>query len=356
MMKIMKYDAKICKIMLIMAVWCGICCSCKKPFSINADYEDIPIVYAVFNSEDSVHYIKVYKSFLTEDNVKEAARDWHNISYADSIEVYVEEYNSHTDKLLRTVRFDTTTAIAKDSGLFAYPYQILYRGNMSMHVGNYYKLKIYNSYTQKMVEGEVLPVDSVALLYPKRNVNPPTLLSLPYTSDIYMNFTAAANAYMYSVKVLYYYSEQMRDSLVLGGNVVEWDFGSVDGTGVAKTYSTGYYKSDMFFRTIANKIKDNPQVAKRYTDSLVIQVEAMNESVYKYALAHKPSSGINQEQGNYTNLTAYDVNTNTKKMVLGIVGTKSVTKFHYDDLATPGTRDSLVYGQHTKHLRFSYTH
>lgn len=356
MAKMMINEAKMCKMILILAVLCGICCSCQKSFSINADYEDIPVVYAVFNSEDSVHYIKVYKSFLTDGSVEEAAQDWHNISYADSIDVYVEEYNARTDKLLRTVHFDTTTAIAKDSGYFAYPYQILYKGYMSLRTDNYYKLKIYNPYTQKMVEGKVLPVDSVALLYPKRNVNPPTLLSLPYTSDVYVNFTAAAHAYMYSVRVLYYYSELMQDSSVAGGNMIEWNLGEVDGYSTAKTYSTSYYKSDLFFRNIANSIKDNPQVVKRYTDSLTIEVVAMNESLYKYALAHKPSSSINQEQGSYTNLSAYDVNTNKEKMVLGIAATKSITRFHYDDLATPGTRDSLMYGRHTKHLRFSDTH
>ena len=38
--------------------------SCQKPFSINATYEDFPIVYAIFNLSDSTQYIKVYKSFL----------------------------------------------------------------------------------------------------------------------------------------------------------------------------------------------------------------------------------------------------------------------------------------------------
>ncbi|MBO4582275.1 MAG: hypothetical protein J5701_08365 [Bacteroidales bacterium] len=342
--------------MLPMLLLMSVLFSCQKPFSINADYEDIPIVYAVFNISDSTHYIKVYKSFLTDGNIREEAQKLSSISYIDSIDVYVEEYSSATGQLLRAVHFDTTTAIPKDSGYFLYPAQILYQGNISLHRNNYYKVKIYNPYTDKMVEGKVDVVDTVNLLYPKRNINPPVLLSLPYSTDMYVEFTAAPHAYLYFVKVYYYYTQVMRDSSRQSKGPVEWDLGSIDGNTSAKKLKTGYVKSDMFFRNIADNIKDDTSVVKRYTDSLIIEITSMSESVYKYVLANKPSSGINQEHGSYSNLTAYKVNTNESVAVYGIAGAKSVTRFHYNDLATPGSRDSLFFGTHTKHLRFTDIH
>lgn len=355
MMEFRKNQRKKCEIVLILLSVLTIM-ACQKPFSINAEYEDIPIVYAVFNISDSTHYIKVYKSFLTDGNVKEEAQKLSSISYIDSIDVYVEEYNSITHKLLRVVNFDTTTAIPKDSGYFLYPTQILYKGNISLNKNNYYKVKIYNPYTDKMVEGEVSVVDTVNLLYPKRNINPPILLSLPYNTDMYVEYTTAPNAYMYFVKVYYYYTQIMLDSTMQSKGPIVWDLGSVDGTVSLKTLKTNYVKSDMFFRNIANNIKDDSLVAKRYTDSLIIEITSMSESIYKYVLANKPSSSINQEKGIYTNLQAYNVNTNEKHTVYGIVGAKSITRFYYNDLATPGSRDSLFYGAHTKHLRFTDIH
>ena len=66
-----------------------------KPLDLTADYKDISISYGILNVKDNVHYFKVYRGFITDDNSYVAASEWDNIYYpVDSIEVRLEEYNN----------------------------------------------------------------------------------------------------------------------------------------------------------------------------------------------------------------------------------------------------------------------
>ncbi len=329
--------------------------SCQKPFSINATYEDFPIVYAIFNLSDSTQYIKVYKSFLTEGNVEDLTKDWHNYTYLDSIEVYVEEYDSK-DTLLQIIKFDTTTEIPKDSGMFAYPEQLLYKANLSIKRDCSYKLCVLNPYTKKMVVGTAPVVDTVQLMSPRRNQVKPVMLSLPFTQDFKVSFTKAANATYYRVTMSYYYTEIMSDGTDRAAQPIVWNLGGVDGAAMLNLYSTASYKSQNLFKLIAGKVVEDDSVVKRHTDSIVIEIISQGDALTKYILATTPTSSINQEQANYTNLTAYNTDTKEEKYVLGVFSMMSKSKFHFDDFATPGTRDTLLYGQYTKDLKFTDIH
>lgn len=143
-----------------------ICCSSckKKDFSLNSSYEDVTIIYALLNPDDSVHYMKIYKSFLTDSNVYDAAKDIRNYSYIDSIEVKLEEYNG--TNLVQTYYFDTTTAIPKDSGVFAFPLQILYTSKIKLNRNYNYKVVVRNLYTQKITTATTKMVGDISIKYP----------------------------------------------------------------------------------------------------------------------------------------------------------------------------------------------
>lgn len=329
--------------------------ACEKEFSINSEYEDFPIVYAIFDTKASTQYVKIYKSYLTEDNPMDKAKDWHNYTYLDSIDVYVEEYDSKNN-LLRTIYFDTTTNIVKEQGIFDYPTQLLYEADFSLKRGCNYKLYVFNPYTKKIVVGQTSVVDTVNLIYPKRTIISPILLSFPFKTSFYTSFSRAENAYYYDVTLLYYYTEVLSDNSKRQPKPIKINLGKVNGENFAPKYQTSEYQSYNFYTTLAKEIVDSIQVVKRHTDSLVIEITSAGQDLYKYMLASTPSNTINQTIGTYTNLTAYNTDTKEDKYVLGVLSTRSITRFHYDDLATPGARDSLFYGVYTSHLKFTDIH
>ena len=46
--------------------------SCHDKPNLIADYKDVTISYGVLNINDDIHYFKIYRGFITEDNVKRA--------------------------------------------------------------------------------------------------------------------------------------------------------------------------------------------------------------------------------------------------------------------------------------------
>jgi len=321
--------------------------SCEKDFSVNAPYEDFPIVLGLINVSDNVHYVKIYKSFITENNAYDAAKDIHLYSYIDSVDVYMEERN-RAGILIRTIPFDTTTEIPKDSGIFAYPTQIVYKTNAELNKDYIYTLFVYNPYTKKMAYS--LPV----ALAGQANITSPigTMLSItdrPFS----FRYLPAANAHLYEFTVTFYYTEILKNYITQQGKPIVWNLGqrSHQSSGILTSPEAN---GAIFFQRIAAGIADNENVIARHTDSIVISIATAGKDWYLYLFAALPSSGINQSRLDYTNISAYNIENEEKKYALGIFSSRAVSSRMFRDLALPsGSRDSLFYGRYTGHLKFT---
>ena len=321
---------------------------CKKDFSVNADYEDFPIVLGLIEVTNDTHYIKVYKSFVTEKNAYDAAKDIHLYSYIDSIEVYMEERNAK-GLLIRKIFFKTTMEIPKDSGIFAYPTQILYKADAKLNIDYTYQLFVYNPYTKKMTYSQ--PV----LLAGQVKITKPILTSLGISDRAFsIDYKPGQNAYMYEFLITFYYTEIMKDNTTKQGKPISWNLGQKE----PQTSATGMINfqvpsGSFFFQNIANNTVANENVRARHTDSIVLSVYTAGKDWYKYLLANQPSSGINQNRLDYTNISAYIVEKDTiPKYALGLFSSRSVTTQWFRDLSL-SSRDSLFYGRYTKDLKFT---
>jgi len=323
---------------------------CRKEFSVNADYEDFPIVLGLVEITDNTHYIKVYKSFVTEKNAYDAAKDIHLYSYIDSVEVYLEERDIKTDTLIRKIPFDTTTEIPKDPGIFAYPMQIVYKAQAKLDIKYRYQLFVYNPYTKKMAYSQPI------LLAGQVTITRPTTTLLGITDRAFnIDYKPGQNAYMHEFVITFYYTEMMKDNTTKSGKPISWNLGKQTAPANPPPILNFQLTSgSFFFQNIANNIVENENVRARHTDSIVISVFTAGKDWYKYLLANLPSSGINQNRLDYTNISAYIVEKDTvPKYALGLFSSRSVTTQWFRDLAFPASRDSLFYGRYTNHLKFT---
>jgi hypothetical protein len=330
----------------------GIFISCEKDFSVISDNsEPFPVVYGLLDIADSVHYIKIYKSYLTDGNAYDLTKDIHKYSYIDSIDVYLIEYNLQGD-ILRKIPFDTTTSIPKDSGLFGYPVQILYKVYAVLNVDHLYKLVIYNPYTKNIVEtNELISLAS------------PPILRIPvnqrYIAIVYgameFKFLTGKNTNKYSLQMKYYYSEDLLDNTSRQPKPVIWTIGTVADNsateGVIKSYTIN--RGAVFFIRIASEVKQDPNVYRRRTDSIVYEVYAAAKDWDLYQQTTIPPTGVNQERLYYCNLKAYNEETKEEKQVMGFFSSRTKATKSFRDLATPGSRDSLFSGRYTGHLLFT---
>jgi hypothetical protein len=87
-----------------------------------------------------------------------------------------------------------------------------------------------------------------------------------------------------------------------------------------------------------------------------LSVSSAGKDWYYYLLANRPSSGINQNRLDYTNISAYKVGEEDKKTyALGLFSSREATKKTFRDFTVIAS-DSLMHGRYTGHLKFTNTY
>lgn len=216
--------------------------SCKNELEINGPLSEKLAVYGLINWTDTAHYLKIYKTFLTEENIYVAAQNIDNYNMYDSLEVLLIENNNG---VFQYHMFDTTTIIPKDSGIFsdpAYPTrQVLYVNKDMLNPTSHYMLQIKNKYTGelKATSGcvtDCVENDKIKLPYPRtygtteyianNPLNISKQLNCGYNNGTLMtsgNFTfyvPVTNGYRYEAYYHFYYWEKASasstDSVIKG--------------------------------------------------------------------------------------------------------------------------------------------
>ena len=79
--------------------------SCENDLDINADWEDIPVIYSILDSgssyeDNTEHYIKVQKSFLGDLSASQMAQETDSIYYnTGDIQLWIEKLENGEDCL-----------------------------------------------------------------------------------------------------------------------------------------------------------------------------------------------------------------------------------------------------------------
>ena len=325
--------------------------ACEKDFSVNSENaESFPIIYTLLNHSENVHYVKVYKSFLVEGNAYDVVNDLDKYSYIDSIDVYLVEYNTNNDSI-RTIFFHSTTDIPKDSGLFGYPTQIVYKAEAKLDMNYTYQLFVYNKFTKNIAYNE----KNIALAGRPTisESSTKTTITIPENSMI-MKFWTGINITKYLLRIKYYYSEDLKDNTRRQPEPILWTLGSVSDnlltSGREKSLTVGAGVD--FFRRIASEVKEDPNVLRRRTDSLVYEIYTAAQDWDLYIQSTLPSTGVNQNKLYYSNLKGYNTETGEEKYAMGFVSSRDIFTKQYQGLHFT-TKDSLFYGRYTKHLLFT---
>lgn len=308
--------------------------SCKPEIDLNDDYQDVTIAYGLLNPSDDVHYIKVYKGFLTKGNAIQHASHLENITYCDSIDVQLRMNNG----VLLTL--DTTTAIPKDSGIFANPEQVLYYTRATLNPSGTYELIIKNKYSGRTITATTPLVGNSTLTNPMGSY-----ISLINRSSV--RFQAPENAVAYEFYMNFYYIE------------VDKATGEEKRGVVSRKLNPGFlrdlsrevrfdYDASGIYRVIANTLKPDPTVV-RYKDGtqcIELVVWAAEKEFMIYLDTQTGGSSIINDKNLYTNMKSEDGN------AYGIFSSRNVLKKKFNIMGN--SEDSLVRGSLTRDLGFDY--
>ena len=179
--------------------------SCENEVDLNAEYEEVTIVYGLLNQADDRQYIKITKAFQTDGDVFVAAADPKNSVYdPKDLEVWLDEYSNGSYR--KSVYLDSVLITNKDTGDFYSPNEIIYATPVGMKLSqNYeYRLSIKVKSTGRLIEAKTTLVQDFNI-------------SRPLALQKYANFSGnynqkvewsiAENGILYQLVIRFFYTD-----------------------------------------------------------------------------------------------------------------------------------------------------
>ncbi len=178
--------------------------SCNNEIDINADYEEIAVVYGLLNVSDSIQYVKVNKAFLSDKSVLEIAQISDSLYLPYKIEVILTQ-------VLNDVVVDKMSLVPvevkKEEGIFAGPNQLVYRTKPG------YKLNPLSEYlleVKRFNKNEILAKGKTNVISTFLLSNPPAQVSFyqnPEYKPFILNWNSPKGATSYTIQTRINYSE-----------------------------------------------------------------------------------------------------------------------------------------------------
>ena len=303
--------------------------SCKNDLEINGPLESKLAVYGLINWTDTAHYLKIYKTFLTEDNIFVAAQNLDNYLLYDSIEVMLIE---NQNGALSYHRFDTTTAIPKDSGIFTNPSQprrqVLYVCHDVLKPTSTFDLQIKNKYTGSLMASSgctynCVDKDLIKLPYPNSygtpdyNPNNPLRFTSTQlncanldqsliTSSKFTFYVPVRNGYKYEAYFNFYYWEKENvltnpnDSVYKGP--IKINIGSLSLTSEITPIKIDWNPSS-FLSTLKYQLPPLGEYSSRGTDSLHLYVWVAGKEYADFINNNQSSLSIIEDRPTLTNIS-----------------------------------------------------
>lgn len=314
--------------------------ACETEVDLVGSDEEKIIVYGIFNIKDSIHYLKINKTFNGHGDAYQMAKI-EDSTIIKNIEVVVNNIN-----------FDTTTIFTKKPGSFSYPKQILYRNYTTLNLNSATTLNIVirEKNKNKVITAKT---DLVDTLKPDEFYGPwPN-----YNNWIYMKWEEPPqaivwkkpnNAYFIEIRFLINYIEKDENNNITE-HTLPWTIGrTISTSNSTRQQPLMKYISKEMYLTMNKNIPVKPNI-KRYFGTknnpnkhFTVQLLAGNKALYDYIKINSmPTSDYtNQELYQFTNINGG----------LGMIGSISISEKHH--LFSPATADSIITNQHTNKLNF----
>jgi hypothetical protein len=212
------------KTLLLLSVIAALSWTCSTDIDVIAPYKEVIVINGLLDPLDSLHYVRVGRGFLGEGNVFTMAQVPDSINYNDILDVRLEKLQGNF--VIQTIPMTRTTSVPRDSGLFAYPYQVLYYTPAQiLQDGSTYRIVVTNLET------------SVTAKSTTKIVNDLTVLSPIATDSI--DFASAANAPTF-VRYVPGFNSKVYDF------ILRFNYREIDPNGVSTEHSLDWDFNDQF--------------------------------------------------------------------------------------------------------------
>ena len=348
--------------------------NCENNLDINADWEEIPVVYSILNSgsvseSNTEHFIRVQKSFLGTNSAYEMAQVEDSIYYEyNDLRLWVEKL--FNNQVLDSINLDLVSDLDKDYGFFSTENHKVYKFNTPLTDENnnpiyQFKINLLNELTNHYAFSTVNIVEPIKIRrWPTNNSQSTGLMKLGELNNPILNLeiNPSINGKLYRFFLRFNYIEVSQVTGSRDTLFVDWRFSPKVATEYQSNGNSNLpidfnINSIEFFQYLASVIPEKENVY-RYTKDVYFQgtdegeagivhpcmefhFEILDADLYNY-FNSQSSSGLIQNRPVYSNVQN------------GVGLTSSISQFSFFDLKMDNkSNDSLAFGQFTKHLNFA---
>lgn len=278
--------------------------SCSTDFDVAGDYQETTIVYGLLDQSESVHFVKVNKSFLGPGNALEYAQIRDSSEYV-KVQGIVEEWIDGVPGRTWTLQ-DTIMTDREDGAFYGPEYTAYYFIEPSLNPTAEYRLILDINEGEKDVSASTELIGNISFHAQTSNSNVIGFYNGTNYSDFPVKFYNSLNGKRFDVSMRLNWVEISGTDTV--SKYLDWFIGSeevvdnvMDSPGVVELVETAGGVS--FFQFIANKIQPDASLSKRIFKGINIIVTAASQDLYTYMIVNSPSSGLVQERPQFTNVT-----------------------------------------------------
>jgi len=317
--------------------------ACSTDFELEAEWQDIPIVYGFISIQDTAHYVRVEKAFLEPGgNALEIAKIADSIYYGpDEITVMLE--NIETAESFTMERVDgTNEGYPKEDGLFATEPNILYKlptEALDLQGGEPIRLTIVRDDGLEPVVAETQvsgPMDSIPNSFTK-------ITRWLYTQDQTFGWQADPNNKLFDLRFLINYREFPNDNpSAIEEKQLIWIVNDAIVNEDDDDRLAYKVRGLQFYNYIGQNIPVNDGVTRIF-DSFDVVITGTGPELFEFLRLKEANSGITSAQNipTYTNVEGG----------LGLLSSRYQLTRTGIRLAEDA-RDSLSNGIYTKDLNF----
>lgn len=242
----------------------GLLGSCKNDLDVIAPYREQIVTYCLLDPFDSVQYAKVTKSFLGELDAYQMANVFDSLNFGpNDISVTLEKMQGET--VLQTIPMIVDSTIPRDSGIFSFPKQYLYRTNTPIAGdGSEYRLKVRKNEDGKTVSGRARTVEPIQVTSPLLNQTINLYGSVPYKTK----FKSARHGKLFALTVRVHFKEKfVFDTTQVATRYIDLRFNNHTASNLdGGEEFTEILDKETFYKTIGNHpdISTNPNIVRNF--------------------------------------------------------------------------------------------
>lgn len=280
--------------------------SCETEVDLNAPYQKIPIVVGLLDINDSIHYIKITKTFSGKGDATEFAQVADS-SYFNTVDGQIEVVLNNS--VIQTYQLKDTVLMNKDTnGLFYAPEQKLYYFvDENLEPDATYKLKLNLDEGDLESSAETELISGVSISTPS-TVNPTFNFASANSSETgnystqSVIFNGSENGTVYGLTFRMYYDEYYSASQY-ETKFFSWNLGNITNPNLnSNADRTFRLIGDVFYQQVRDNVPDDPNVVKRLIRGIELRMAVGTEELQTYIEVSEPVTGVVQNKPEFTNI------------------------------------------------------